>query len=171
MLKGEDLDFCEDNSISIMKFLSDNFLLDNFEVKKNSKNKRWRLKHKELVGWPNLIIVPIPFAIRYKELVKIGKLIVVKDDFGIFKVYINPHIIIECAKLGELEEQLKAFDGHLLDESEQIERGILEAKIADLYENIRMVQHFNGDASLDYTEGIFEAVSDPKRIRTCKQPQ
>lgn len=171
MLKGEDLDFCEDNCISIDKFLSDNFSLDTFGEKKNAKNRRWRLKHKELIGWPSLIIVPIPFAIRYKELVKMGKLVVVKDDFGIFKVYINPHIILESAILKELEEQLKSFEGRILTEEEALEKAVLEAKIADLYENIRIIEHFHGGNSLDYTEGLVGAINGVSRVRRCQQPQ
>ncbi len=171
MLKGEDFDFCECNAISIIKFLSDNFSLGNFGVKKNARNRHWRLKHKELAGWPGLIIVPIPFAVRYKELVKMGKLIVVKDDYGFFKVYINPHIILECSKLPELEEQLKGFEGRILDADEQMGKELLESEIADLYENIRIIQHFHGSDSLDYTEGLICAINGTSRVRRCQQPQ
>ena len=82
MICVEVLEFCEDNAISIEKFLQDNFSLESYVFKKNPKNKRWRIKHNEIAGWYNVIPVSLMFAYRYKHLVLTGKLIIVRDDFG-----------------------------------------------------------------------------------------
>ena len=93
MISVEVIEFCEDNAISIEKFLQDNFSLARYIPKKNSKNKKWRIKHNEIAGWINIIPVSLMFAHRYKHFVLTGKLLIVRDDYGKYCVYINPRII------------------------------------------------------------------------------
>lgn len=155
----EEREFCEDNSISIEKFLNDNFIMMNQSVKKNKKNRRWRIKHSEIMVLDNIIKVPIPFAIRYKELISIGKLIIVRDDFGFFQCYINPRIIVESYALGGLEKRLHDLieDINELDLENVKIRRTLSKRIADLQENIRIINHFNGSETLQNTYNLIES--------------
>ena len=168
MISVEVLEFCEDNAISIEKFLHDNFNLESYIPKKNSKNRRWRIKHNEIAGWYNVIPVSIMFAHRYKHLVLTGKLVIVRDDYGKYTAYINPRIIQESQQLGELqtmlqqiEEEPESFDNVL--KMVETKRQLVE-KINDLEENIRIIKHFNGEESLEYTMGIIKLLSETEGV-------
>ena len=157
MIRKEELEFCENYAISIEKFLSDCFILTKFETKKNNRNRKWRVKHSEISDLVNVIQVPIPFAYRYKELVGIGKLIVVRDDFGLYKVYINPKIISESYKLRITErrlEELKLRDE--LSKNDRILLEFLENEINDLREDIRLIRHFKGEEDLIKTHEMID---------------
>lgn len=157
MIRKEELEFCENYAISIEKFLSDCFILTKFETKKNNRNRKWRVKHSEISDLVNVIQVPIPFAYRYKELVGIGKLIVVRDDFGLYKVYINPKIISESYKLRITErrlEELKLRDE--LSKNDMILLEFLENEINDLREDIRLIRHFKGEEDLIKTHEMID---------------
>ncbi len=159
MIKQEEMEFCEDNAISIEKFVSDNFVLMDYAKKKNKRNRKWRVKHEELGGMPNIITVPIPFAHRYKELVASGKLIVVRDGFGKYRVYINPRIIVESAKLNYLENCLQELnDG--MSQSNEYEIQYIEGRIASIKENIRIIKHFNDGLYPSYTDDIMKNLCD-----------
>lgn len=153
MIKQEEIEFCEDNAISIEKFVSENFVLTEYTTRKNKKNRKWRVKHEELTGMPNIITVPIPFAHRYKELVASGKLIIVKDGFGKYKVYINPRIIIESSKLDYLEECLENLQSSIAKSSES-EIEYIERRIASIEENIRIIKHFNNGVCSSYSSDV-----------------
>ncbi len=173
MICVEVLEFCEDNAISIEKFLQDNFSLESYVFKKNPKNKRWRIKHNEIAGWYNVIPVSLMFAYRYKHLVLTGKLIIVRDDFGKYCVYINPRIIQESQQLTELQDKLKQIDEDI--ESFDNVFNIVEtkrnlmAKINDIEENIRIIKHFNGNDSLEYTSNIMNILEETNHTRTRKR--
>ena len=157
MIRKEELEFCENYAISIEKFLSDCFILTKFETKKNNRNRKWKVKHSEISDLVNVIQVPIPFAYRYKELVGIGKLIVVRDDFGLYKVYINPKIISESYKLRITErrlEELKLRDE--LSKNDRILLEFLENEINDLREDIRLIRHFKGEEDLIKTHEMID---------------
>lgn len=161
MIKKEELEFCEDYAVSIEKFLSDCFILEKFEIKKNNKNRKWRIKHSEIRCLANIIQVPIPFAYRYKELVGIGKLIIVRDDFGLYKVYINPKIISESYKLRIMEKRLE--DLKLRDELSKNDMCLLEFlenEINDLREDIRLVRHFKGEEDLIKTHEMIDTYEE-----------
>ena len=171
MLTKEDYAFCSDYAISLEKFLSDNFQVQSYTQKKNGRNKKWRLKHDEISGWKNIISVPIPFAHRYKELVGMGKLIVVCDDYGKYKVYINPRIITESYALSELQvyyEKLKTKEDSL-DEAMKNTIVMLEEKIADLEENVRIIRHFKGEDALEYVYNLIDVVDTSKDVMTRKR--
>lgn len=166
MISVDVLDFCEDNAISIAKFLQDNFSIKSYIPKFNVKKKKWRIKHNEISGWINVIPVSLKFAYRYKHLVLTGKLVIVQDDFGKFCVYINPRIIQESFQLKELQILLQELDANDLEFYEnaikiaEFKRQLV-GKIQDIEENIRIIKHFNGDDSLEYTMNIMNLLDEP----------
>lgn len=154
MISVEVLEFCEDNAISIQKFLQENFSIESYVPKFNSRNKKWRIKHNEIAGWYNVIPVSLMFAHRYKHLVFTGKLVIVRDDFGKYNVYINPRIIRESQELAPLQAQLQELENNpelSIDAIRlvEIKRQLIE-KIQDIEENLRIIKHFNGEDSLNY---------------------
>ena len=162
MISVEVLEFLEDNAISISKFLQDNFSIESYVPKYNQKKKKWRIKHNEIAGWINVIPVSMKFAHRYKHLVLTGKLVVVQDDYGKYCVYINPRVIRESCELavlqtllGELEENFEPDAIRMVEARRQVSE-----KIEDIEENIRIIKHFNGEESLDYTMGIMNIIHE-----------
>ena len=162
MISVEVLEFLEDNAISISKFLQDNFSIESYVPKYNQKKKKWRIKHNEIAGWINVIPVSMKFAHRYKHLVLTGKLVVVQDDYGKYCVYINPRVIRESCELAELQTLLGELEENF--ESDAIRmveaRRQVAEKIEDIEENIRIIKHFNGEESLDYTMGIMNIIHE-----------
>ena len=162
MISVEILEFLEDNAISIQKFLQENFSIESYVPKFNSKKKKWRIKHNEIAGWINVIPVSMKFAYRYKHLVFTGKLVVVQDDYGKYCVYINPRVIRESCELAELQSLLNELEENLEPDAIKLieaKRQVTE-KIKDIEENIRLIKHFNGEESLDYTMGIMNIIGD-----------
>lgn len=173
MISVEVMEFCEDNAISIKKFLRENFNIESYIPKFNSKNKKWRVKHSEIAGWYNVIPVSLMFAHRYKNLVLTGKLVIVRDDFGKYSVYINPRIIRESQVLEELQSKLTQIDEHpevfeSTLEMVEVKRQISE-KIADVEENLRLIKHFNGESSLEYVAGIMHILEEEELTRERKR--
>lgn len=162
MISVEVLEFLEDNAISISKFLQDNFSIESYVPKYNQKKKKWRIKHNEIAGWINVIPVSMKFAHRYKHLVLTGKLVVVQDDYGKYCVYINPRVIRESCELAELQTLLGELEENFEpDAIRMVEaRRQVAEKIEDIEENIRIIKHFNGEESLDYTMGIMNIIHE-----------
>ncbi len=162
MISVEVLEFLEDNAISISKFLQDNFSIESYVPKYNQKKKKWRIKHNEIAGWINVIPVSMKFAHRYKHLVLTGKLVVVQDDYGKYCVYINPRVIRESCELAELQTLLGELEENFEpDAIRMVEaRRQVSEKIEDIEENIRIIKHFNGEESLDYTMGIMNIIHE-----------
>lgn len=150
-MKKEERDYCKYYAISIEKFLSDNFC---YQITNNAKRK-WKIKHREIMTLDNVLPVPLGFSFRYKELLSMGKLVIVMDDYGFFKCYINPRIIMESYYLEELENELEAL---LKSDSLNNQKAIiiLKQKIADLQENIRIINHFKGTKTLENVYNILE---------------
>lgn len=162
MIKKEVIEFCEDYAISIGKFLQDNYELEYYPSKKERRKKKNRLKHDDIKNWWNIVQVPKQFAYRYKELVHIGKLLIVRDDFGVYQVYLNPSLIKSSFMLAELEEELHNIEN---TPEEYMDASIIaytQAKIMQLIEdqeeNIRLIKHFDGGESLDYTNKLYELI-------------
>ena len=162
MISVEVLEFLEDNAISISKFLQDNFSIESYVPKYNQKKKKQRIKHNEIAGWINVIPVSMKFAHRYKHLVLTGKLVVVQDDYGKYCVYINPRVIRESCELAELQTLLGELEENFEpDAIRMVEaRRQVSEKIEDIEENIRIIKHFNGEESLDYTMGIMNIIHE-----------
>ena len=162
MISVEVLEFLEDNAISISKFLQDNFSIESYVPKYNQKKKKWRTKHNEIAGWINVIPVSMKFAHRYKHLVLTGKLVVVQDDYGKYCVYINPRVIRESCELAELQTLLGELEENFEpDAIRMVEaRRQVSEKIEDIEESIRIIKHFNGEESLDYTMGIMNIIHE-----------
>lgn len=162
MISVEVLEFLEDNAISISKFLQDNFSIESYVPKYNQKKKKWRIKHNEIAGWINVIPVSMKFAHRYKHLVLTGKLVVVQDDYGKYCVYINPRVIRESCELAELQTLLGELEENFEpDAIRMVEaRRQVSEKIEDIEESIRIIKHFNGEESLDYTMGIMNIIHE-----------
>lgn len=164
MISVEIVEFCEDNAISIEKFLKDNFSIESYIPKFNSKKKKWRIKHSEIAGWYNVIPVSLMFAHRYKNLVLTGKLVIVCDDFGKYNVYINPRIIQKSLALESLRRKFQQVEEH--PELFESTLGMIELKrqlaeeIADAEENLRLIKHFNGEESLEYVAGIMQVLEE-----------
>ena len=162
MISVEVLEFLEDNAISISKFLQDNFSIESYVPKYNQKKKKWRIKHNEIAGWINVIPVSMKFAHRYKHLVLTGKLVVVQDDYGKYCVYINPRVIRESCELAELQTLLSELEENFEPDAirmVEVRRQVAE-KIEDIEESIRIIKHFNGEESLDYTIGIMNIIHE-----------
>lgn len=173
MISVEVLEFCEDYAISIEKFLQDNFNLESYVPKLNSKKRKWRIKHNEIAGWYNIVPVSLMFAHRYKNLVLTGKLVIVRDDFGKYTVYINPRIIQESHQLAELQTRLQQIEDNpeVFDDTlrmVEVKRQLIE-KINDIEENLRIIKHFNGEASLEYTMGIMNLMSGDKNFQRVRR--
>ncbi len=149
MIKPEVLEFCEDHKISIRKFLQENYSI----IPSNSK-KRYRIKHREIANFMNLIPVSLFFAFRYPELVANGKLVIVEDDYHKYNVYINPRIIQETLAIIELEEELSSLDDDLVEDLVRIR--MLLRKIADLKENEAIINHFHGTAEETNTQNLYQ---------------
>lgn len=130
-------EFCEDYAISISKFLKDNYDYEKYPSKKEKRNKKNRIKHDGIKDLVNVISVPLKFAYRYKELVFMGKLLIVKDDFNYYQVYINPKIIVSVCKRKEMDE--------------------------DMLENIRLIKHFKGQCAIDYNNHLLEVYELQRR--------
>ena len=166
MISVEVLEFLEDNAISISKFLQDNFSIESYVPKYNQKKKKWRIKHNEIAGWINVIPVSMKFAHRYKHLVLTGKLVVVQDDYGKYCVYINPRVIRESCELAELQTLLSELEENFEPDAirmVEVRRQVAE-KIEDIEESIRIIKHFNGEESLDYTMGIMNIIHETNSL-------
>lgn len=169
MLNEEIIEFCEYYAISIEKFLNENFSIEKYVPKFNERKKKWRVKHSEIAGWLNVIPVSLKFAFRYKHLVLTGKLVIVRDDYGKFNVYVNPRIIQESQELGVLHQKLRELEEspEMFDDAFKVVefKQQLVEKIADLEENLRIIKHFHGDESLEYTSGIMNLIPEVKLSR------
>ena len=169
MLSEEIREFCLYNAISIEKFLNENFSIEKYVPKFNERKKKWRVKHNEITGWLNVIPVSLKFAFRYKHLVLMGKLVIVRDDYGKFNVYINPRIIQESQELGVLYRKLQEIEQYpdiFMDAFNMVEyKQQLSEKIADLEENLRIIRHFHGEESLEYTSGLMNLIPEVKLMR------
>lgn len=166
-------EFCEDYSISIEKFLTENFSLESYVPKLNAKNKKWRIKHNEIAGWYNIVPVSLMFAHRYKHLVFTGKLVIVRDDFGRYCVYINPRIIQESQELESLQIRLQDVEDNFEvfeDTLKMLEiKRQLEDRIQDIEENLRIIRHFNGEDSLNYSSSIINEVGISRKRNVEKK--
>lgn len=171
MISVEVLEFLEDNAISIQKFLQENFSIESYVPKFNSKKKKWRIKHNEIAGWINVIPVSMKFAYRYKHLVLTGKLVVVQDDYGKYCVYINPRVIRESCELAELQSILQELEENFEpDTIRMVEaRRQVTEKIRDIEENVRIIKHFNGEESLDYTMGIMNIIYETENLSRARR--
>ena len=171
MISVEVLEFLEDNAISIGKFLQENFSIEKYVPKFNGKKKKWRIKHNEIAGWMNVIPVSMKFAHRYKHLVLTGKLVVVQDDFGKYTVYINPRVIRESCELAELQVLLQELEENMEpDTIRMVEaRRQVSEKIQDIEENIRIIKHFNGEESLEYTMGIMNLINESQNLSRARK--
>ena len=149
MIKPEVLDFCEDYKISIKKFLQ-----ENYSIIPSKSNKRYRIKHREIADFMNLIPVSLFFAFRYPELVVSGKLVIVEDDYHKYNVYINPRIIQETLAIVELEEELSSLDEDLIEDL--VKTRMLLRKIADLKENEAIINHFHGTVEETNTRSLYQ---------------
>ena len=162
MIKPEVIEFCEDHKISIRKFLQ-----ENYSIIPSNSTKRYRIRHKEIAGFANLIPVSMFFAYRYPELVASGKLVVVEDDYHKFNVYINPRIIGESLELQELEDQLNTLDEDTVDNLIQI--NLLLRKIAELKENVTLINHFHGIDEEIKAQSLFQKGRDLGLTRERKK--
>ena len=162
MIKPEVIEFCEDHKISIRKFLQ-----ENYSIIPSNSTKRYRIRHKEIAGFANLIPVSMFFAYRYPELVASGKLVAVEDDYHKFNVYINPRIIGESLELQELEDQLNTLDEDTADNLIQI--NLLLRKIAELKENITLINHFHGIDEEIKAQSLFQKGRDLGLTRERKK--
>ena len=162
MIKPEVIEFCEDYSISIKKFLQ-----ENYSIIPSNSSKRYRIRHKEIVGFANLIPVSLFFAYRYPELVASGKLVIVEDDYHKFNVYVNPRIIGESLEIQELEDELNTLDENLTEDLIQI--NLLLRKIADLKENESIIKHFHGESENAKSLKLFQMGKDLGLARTRKR--
>lgn len=170
MISGEVIEFCEDNAISIHKFLQDNFDSDSNESKTKAKNKRWRVKHSEIDVLCNIVPVSLFFAHRYKNLVSTGVLVIVRDDFGKYGVYINPRIFQEIQQYERLQEYLKQLEEspEMFDNVYQIvelKRQIAD-KIHEFEEWIRIIKHFGGEELLDNMAHLVSVLDEIQSDRT-----
>ena len=150
MILNNEVEFCEDNAISIGKFMSDNFSVLTYPSKKDKRNKKNRLKHDGIKDWPNVVGVSLHFACRNKILVLTGKIIIVKDDFGAYRAYINPLIIMQ----------------HYDDYNEN--KVMTEQLIKEEAENIRLINHFNGKEELTNSiriQQLLMEIEDAKLVR------
>ena len=162
MIKPEVIEFCEDYKISIRKFLQ-----ENYSIIPSNSTKRYRIRHKEIAGFANLIPVSMFFAYRYPELVASGKLVVVEDDYHKFNVYINPRIIGESLELQELEDQLNTLYEDTVDNLIQI--NLLLRKIAELKENVTLINHFHGIDEEIKAQSLFQKGRDLGLTRERKK--
>ena len=162
MIKPEVIEFCEDHKISIRKFLQ-----ENYSIIPSNSTKRYRIRHKEIAGFANLIPVSMFFAYRYPELVASGKLVVVEDDYHKFNVYINPRIIGESLELQELEDQLNTLYEDTVDNLIQI--NLLLRKIAELKENVTLINHFHGIDEEIKAQSLFQKGRDLGLTRERKK--
>ena len=162
MIKPEVIEFCEDYRISIRKFLQ-----ENYSIIPSNSTKRYRIRHKEIAGFANLIPVSMFFAYRYPELVASGKLVVVEDDYHKFNVYINPRIIGESLELQELEDQLNTLYEDTVDNLIQI--NLLLRKIAELKENVTLINHFHGIDEEIKAQSLFQKCRDLGLTRERKK--
>ena len=162
MIKPEVIEFCEDHKISIRKFLQ-----ENYSIIPSNSTKRYRIRHKEIAGFANLIPVSMFFAYRYPELVASGKLVAVEDDYHKFNVYINPRIIGESLELQELEDQLNTLYEDTVDNLIQI--NLLLRKIAELKENITLINHFHGIDEEIKAQSLFQKGRDLGLTRERKK--
>ncbi len=173
MISVEVLKFCEDNAVSIKKFLQDNFSIESYVPKYNKNNRKWRIKHSEIAVLHNVISVPLKFAYRYKHLVLTGKLVIVRDEFGKYNVYINPRIIQELSESIALQEKLAYLDEHPEEFDDAIRmvevRRQLTEKIQDIEESLRIIKHFNGEESLEYMMGLMNVVAKDNMSRSRKR--
>ena len=162
MIKPEVIEFCEDHKISIRKFLQ-----ENYSIIPSNSTKRYRIRHKEIAGFANLIPVSMFFAYRYPELVASGKLVAVEDDYHKFNVYINPRIIGESLELQELEDQLNTLYEDTVDNLIQI--NLLLRKIAELKENVTLINHFHGIDEEIKAQSLFQKGRDLGLTRERKK--
>ncbi|MEG0977516.1 MAG: hypothetical protein RSF02_03070 [Bacilli bacterium] len=164
MLSKELLYFCEDHAISIKKFLNDNFQFSGEERKINSKKRKWRIRHSEISYLPFVVPCSLKFAMRYVELVEMGKILIVVDEFGKYTSYINPKIIIKSMEQHNLEEELselsKPFNSLSLLESKVFEKKNILGELEDIKENLRIIKHFDGIDSLDYASLITSLIDE-----------
>ena len=149
MLNVEVIEFCEDNAIKVSKFLNDNF---ERQQENNKSKKRRRIKHSEISSFQNIVPVSLFFAYRYKELVYTGKLVIVVDDYGKYAVYVNPRIIASATMFETLQKLLGENDSNVQ----------ISEEIKDILENIRIIRHFKGEESIEYSQRSFKTLS---RIR------
>ena len=153
-------EFCEDTGyISIQKFLHKCFEVESESDKVNNSHRKWRLKHKEIEDLSKLIVpISLKFAMRYRELVEIGKIIIVKDEYGKFKAYYNPKRIMNlCTKENLKEELIKLHHtifglSDLATAVEQIK--YLTSMIESMEEDERIIKHFGGTNAINYCENI-----------------
>ena len=111
------------------------------------------------------------FAYRYKHLVLTGKLVVVQDDFGKYCVYVNPRIIQESCELAELQAILHELEDNMEPDTIRMveaKRQVAE-KIHGLEENVRIIKHFNGEESLEYTMGIMNLLDESKNLSRARR--
>jgi hypothetical protein len=165
-LDSQDLkNFYEEHSISIRKFLMDNFDGD-FKVGRKDNGRKWRIKHSEIEILPYVVPISIKFAIRYVELVERGYIIIVRDEFGKSQVYLNPRMLKNIALKPFLENELKELEkpfndltqvGHIYEKKMYI-----YTKIEEINEIERIMHHFRGDETLEYTNSLGNAMKKVK---------
>ena len=155
-------EFCEDTGyISIQKFLHKCFDVKKESIKVNNSHRRWRLKHKEIIGLSNLIVpISLKFAIRYRELVEIGKILIVKDEYGKFKAYYNPKRIMNLCIKANLEEELIKLH-HTIYSLNDLAVAVEQIKyltnmIESMEEDERIIKHFGGANAIDYCENLVD---------------
>ncbi len=136
MLQKEEIKyFCNAYAISIRKFIRENYsLMEN--VSEDEMSKKSKLKHNYLGNLPCVVGVPLPFAIRNKELVANGTLLIVKDDYKMYHAYLNPRILTvdyELEGRAEIERLICGLHGEeALEEGNRIRELIDYTKIERL---------------------------------------
>lgn len=140
MIRQEDIYFFEDNCISVEKFLdmisvSNGIILES----KTRKGKKSRIKHSQLRVLPGVINVPLNFAHRSKELVSCGKVLIVRDNYGVYRAYLNPKVICDY----------KSFD------PDTMTAWMLKEELASLEEDERLVRCFDTEKDLATNPGYY----------------
>ena len=157
MENKEVYEFCEDNAITISKFLQDNFEVEIYPSKTERKKKKNRIKHDGIKGMLNVIMVPKSFAYRYKELVRMGKIIVVRDDFGEYQAYINPRVIAYCCNYNGL-------DNFYYDNLEIVLKKVLDNYVEDM----RLINHFSGNETFGKSRRLYSTYDELEKKENNK---
>ncbi len=144
--------FLEGICISIRKFLDDHYDVCGSGIPKD--NKRWRIKHQEINFLPNIVPVSLGFCERYVDLVYQGKIIIVKDEFGKYRGYVNPRLIKEVP-----EEQ----DLILYLEEMGINDNVVDRELEQIAETKRIVNAFHGENEILRNNKLCDVVRRRKK--------
>lgn len=158
MLSKETLEFCDYYAIGIRKFLKDNYSIESYLPKYNKKNKEWKVKHAEIAFLALVIPIPLQFCMRYPELVDMGKIIIVRDEFNKYQAYINPNLIMNLCNREMYERQLINLSKKVFRLNE-VENGLdeffnIQDRLASMEEDERIIRHFSGNNSIEYCKSV-----------------